>query len=80
MVKTYQGYIQDGQVIAPVVNEVPDFTEVTIIVTGKFVPPVKVADDFTTPIDCPLLGMFADGKISVNKFMVQKQLEKELEL
>ena len=30
-------------------------------------------------VDCPLLGMFADGKISSEKFMAQKQNEKELE-
>ena len=29
---------------------------------------------------CPLLGMFADGKISSEKFIAQKQNEKELEL
>jgi len=28
---------------------------------------------------CPLRGMFADGKISVDKFIEQKQAEKELE-
>ncbi|MDR1920782.1 MAG: hypothetical protein LBS31_03445 [Candidatus Adiutrix sp.] len=33
-----------------------------------------------TELDCPLLGMFADGKISVDKFMAQKQAEKKLEL
>ena len=32
-----------------------------------------------TDSECPLLGMFADGKISVNKFMANKQSEKELE-
>jgi len=30
-------------------------------------------------VDCPLVGMFADGKVSSTKFMAQKQLEKELE-
>ena len=30
--------------------------------------------------DCPLLGMFADGKISSERFMAQKQAEKELEI
>jgi len=29
--------------------------------------------------DCPLLGMFMDGKISVDKFISEKQTEKELE-
>ena len=29
---------------------------------------------------CPLRGMFADGKISVDKFIESKQAEKELEL
>jgi hypothetical protein len=33
-----------------------------------------------TDLDCPLLGMFADGKISVDKFIAKKQAEKELEL
>ena len=28
---------------------------------------------------CPLRGMFADGKLSVDKFMANKQAEKELE-
>ena len=28
---------------------------------------------------CPLRGMFADGKISVDKFIESKQAEKELE-
>ena len=32
-----------------------------------------------TDLDCPLLGMFADGKISVDKFIANKQIEKELE-
>jgi len=31
-------------------------------------------------VECPLLGMFADGKISADKFMAQKQAEKELEI
>jgi hypothetical protein len=30
-------------------------------------------------VDCPFVGMFADGKVSAAKFMAQKQLEKELE-
>jgi hypothetical protein len=32
-----------------------------------------------TDVDCPLLGMFADGKISIDKFLANKQLEKGLE-
>jgi len=32
-----------------------------------------------TGLDCPLFGMFPDGRISVEKFMAQKQEEKELE-
>ena len=28
---------------------------------------------------CPLLGMFADGKISVDKFIKRKRIEKELD-
>ena len=31
-------------------------------------------------VECPLLGMFSDGKISANKFMAQKVAEKELEI
>jgi len=31
-------------------------------------------------VECPLLGMFADGKISADKFMARKQAEKELEI
>jgi hypothetical protein len=33
-----------------------------------------------TDADCPLLGMFTDGKISVDKFLAEKHAEKELEL
>jgi len=33
-----------------------------------------------TNIDCPLLGMFSDGKISVDKFIANKQTEKKLDL
>jgi len=33
-----------------------------------------------TDLECPFLGMFADGKISVDKFIENKQAEKELEL
>ena len=38
-----------------------------------------------TPIEeenasCPLLGMFADGKVSSAKFVAQKQKEKKLEI
>ena len=46
----------------------------------------KQQEDFViTPIredavECPLLGMFADGKISVDKFIARKQAEKELEI
>jgi hypothetical protein len=29
--------------------------------------------------DCPLLGMFADGKVSIDEFIAGKQLEKALE-
>ena len=32
-----------------------------------------------TDIGCPLLGMFADGKVSVEKFIAGKQSEKALE-
>jgi hypothetical protein len=32
-----------------------------------------------TIADCPLLGMFADGKISTEKFIENKRAEKELE-
>ena len=46
---------------------------------------VSLNDFIITPIreeniDCPLLGMFADGKISADRFMAQKQAEKELEI
>ena len=50
---------------------------------------VKVREEYgeirLTPVretdnDCPLLGMFADGKISVDKFIANKKAEKELEL
>ena len=30
-------------------------------------------------VECPFLGMFADGKISSEKYMARKQAEKELE-
>ena len=46
----------------------------------------KTGGDFViTPIreesvECPLLGMFSDGKISSEKFMARKQAEKELEI
>jgi hypothetical protein len=33
-----------------------------------------------TDVDCPLLGMFADGKISVEKHIANKLTEKGLEL
>ena len=33
-----------------------------------------------TDSDCPFFGMFADGKISVDKFLAEKHAEKELEL
>jgi len=29
--------------------------------------------------ECPFLGMFADGKISSEKYMARKQAERELE-
>jgi len=29
--------------------------------------------------DCPLFGFFSEGKLSTEKFMKQKQFEKELE-
>ena len=29
--------------------------------------------------DCPLRGMFADGKLSVDRYLANKQAEKELE-
>ena len=48
---------------------------------------IREADgDFViTPIQessemCPLLGMFSDGKISTDKFLTQKQVEKKLEV
>ena len=31
-------------------------------------------------VECPLFGMFADGKISAEKFIARKQAEKELEI
>ena len=41
-------------------------------------------DILLTPIheenfDCPFLGMFDDGKVSSEKFILRKQAEKELE-
>jgi hypothetical protein len=43
---------------------------------GEFLlTPIKERD-----IECPLLGMFTGGKISVDKFIAAKQAEKELEL
>ena len=41
-------------------------------------------DILITPIreensDCPFFGMFADGKVSVDKFLARKQEDKELE-
>ena len=30
-------------------------------------------------LSCPFLGMFADGKVSVSKFIASKRLEKALE-
>ena len=38
---------------------------------------IPVRDEYA---DCPLFGMFADGKISSYKFAELKHLEKELEL
>jgi len=32
-----------------------------------------------TETDCPLFGFFADGKLSTEKIVEQKQLDKELE-
>ena len=29
--------------------------------------------------ECPLFGFFSDGKLSTEKYMAQKQIEKELE-
>jgi hypothetical protein len=29
--------------------------------------------------ECPLHGMFSDGKISINKYLRRKQIEKELD-
>ena len=57
---------------------------VQIIRTKKVKVREKQGDFIITPIredevECPLLGMFADGKISSYKFMAQKQEEKELE-
>jgi hypothetical protein len=31
-----------------------------------------------TDLECPLLGMFSDGKISVDKFIADKKTEKRL--
>ena len=36
--------------------------------------PVKAAG-----LDCPLFGMFADGKVSVDQFIADKRREKVLE-
>ena len=37
--------------------------------------PIRESD-----VDCPLLGMFSDGRISVDKFIANKRTEKELDL
>jgi len=55
-----------------------------LIHTSKFKVREVSGELFITPvreesIDCPFVGMFADGKVSSAKFMAQKQLEKELE-
>ena len=42
--------------------------------------PIRLTPIMETHLNCPLLGMFADGKISVDKFISDKQAEKELEL
>ena len=40
---------------------------------------VRLTPIVETKGGCPLRGMFADGKISTEKFMERKQAEKELE-
>jgi len=40
---------------------------------------VRLMPITSTEKGCPLRGMFADGKISVDKFIENKQAEKELE-
>ncbi|GHU60878.1 hypothetical protein AGMMS49975_30000 [Clostridia bacterium] len=46
-----------------------------ILLTTRTLPEPK-----ETGIECPLLGMFADGGISVDKFLANKREEKKLEL
>jgi hypothetical protein len=41
MVQTYQGYFKEGRFISPGVDEIPDYTEVYIIVTSSAVPAEK---------------------------------------
>ena len=40
---------------------------------------IRITPIRETDTVCPLLGMFADGKISVDKFIADKKIEKELE-
>ena len=57
---------------------------IRLIHTSKFKVREVSGELLITPIieesvECPFVGMFADGKVSATKFMAQKQLEKELE-
>ena len=82
MVQTYQGYFREGRFVSPELDTIPDYTEVVIVVTGRTAAAEspKVSRSVVFDADCPLLGMFSDGKISVDRFMAQKQNEKGLEL
>jgi hypothetical protein len=41
---------------------------------------IRLTPIIETDIDCPLLGMFSDGRISTDSFMANKRIEKELDL
>ena len=41
MAKTYQGYFHNGRFVSSDMDEVPDYSEVVIVVTGKITPPTQ---------------------------------------
>jgi hypothetical protein len=78
MLQAYEGYIEKGNILPiGLLSNVKERQRVIITVLDEPMPNLKPVEG--TAGDCPLLGMYSDGKLTVDNFLAWKREEKELE-
>jgi hypothetical protein len=78
MLQAYEGYIEKGNVFpVGLLSNIIERQRVIITVLDEPVQSLKPVKG--TADSCPLLGMYSDGKLTVDNFLAWKREEKELE-